>query len=498
MNTIQKSKRPPIIAIAGHIDHGKTTLLNYIKKTENPEKEHGGITQYIKAYNIKTEHGNMTLIDTPGHFAFNSIRDKSIQICDIMLLLIAIDDGIKPQTIEAIESAQKYNIPIIIAINKIDKSDNENKKEKIISDLSKFNLIPEMYGGDTFFSYISAKNGNGIPNLIENIHIQAEILDLKANFDCEAEGIILDNEINQKKGTITSIIVLNGKLKNGDMIKTNKSYGKIKLIIDENKVLKEATPSMHVKIIGLQHNQEIGSTFKSIIKEKKEKKILQNKNVLLQTDNKKDIESLIKKLLSNDQKHLNLIIKADVQGSLDVLKNSITNLSKNNIKINFIKSDLGFLTKSDIDLAIITKSQIIGFNTKIPTQINKIAQINKIKVNIFNIIYDIIDYINNEIKEIINENKKENIIGIAEVKKIFNQDVKNVIAGCIVTQGKIKQNSNIKIIRKNNIIYKGQIESLKILKQPVQEVTNGNECGIIIKDYNNIQINDKIKAYFDE
>lgn len=485
--------RPPIITIAGHIDHGKTTLLNQLRKIKMPLDEHGGITQKVNAYNIKTKYGYMTFIDTPGHSAFNSIRIKSIQCSDIMLLILAINDGIQSQTIESIETAQKNNVPIIVCINKIDKNEDEGKKEKIINELSKFNLIKETWGGDTFFSYISGKTGEGISNLIEIIHFQAEMLELKANFSGLANGIILDNTIDHKRGNITSIIIKNGILKKGDFIKTQTDYGKIKLIIENNKSIQESCASMCVNIIGLQNNQEMGSSF-TCINEKNIKKTVAKKQEK-QEEKKSNIEEMLKKMVKNEEKKFTFIIKADVQGSLDVLKETIKNLSTEKIKLSIIKIELGDISQSDIDLAITTKSSLICFNTKISYQMNKLAKNKNIKIHTFNIIYDIINYIKELIEQNIDQNQKENLLGIAEVKKIFMQSNKTVIAGCVISQGKIKQNSIIKIFRKNKLIHKGLIESIKIFKNQVNEVPLGHECGISIKDYQNIQPSDKIKFY---
>ncbi|CAB3976318.1 translation initiation factor IF-2 [Candidatus Azoamicus ciliaticola] len=494
----KKINRPPIITVAGHIDHGKTTFLNYIRKIKNPLKEDGGITQHLNAYNVETKYGNMTFIDTPGHSAFNVIRIKSIQNSDIMLLIISIDDGIKQQTIESINIAKEYNIPIIVCINKIDKAELENKKEKIINELSKIGLLQELWGGDTFFTYISAKTGEGIENLIDTINTQAELLDLKSNFDGLANGIILDNKMDNKQGLITSIIIKNGKLKKGDLIKTQTDYGKIKLILNEEKLINEAIPSMYVNIIGLKKNQEIGCTFECFKKEKNTKKQIQPTKIdLTEKKNKYSIEDLIKQMTSNKVKNLNIIIKADVQGSINVLKDTINNIITEKIKINIIKIDIGNPIKSDIDLAITTKSVILCFKTKNSQQINKLIQNNGIILKTFALIHELIFYITERIKDESIEEKKEILIGTAEIKKIFTQD-KNVIAGCSIIQGKIKQNSIIKIFRKNTMIHKGSISSIKIFKNQVNEVTQGNECGISIKDYNLIQIHDKIKSYIQE
>ncbi|HIH2762820.1 MAG TPA: translation initiation factor IF-2 [Candidatus Azoamicus sp.] len=497
----KNTTRPPIITVAGHIDHGKTTFLNYIHQIKNPLKEDGGITQQLNAYNVKTKYGNMTFIDTPGHSAFNVIRTKSIQNSDIMLLIISIDDGIKQQSIESIEIAKKYNISIIVCINKIDKIDKidiETKKEKIINDLSKLGLIQESWGGDTFFTYISAKTGEGIENLIDTINTQTELMDLKFESSGLANGIILDNKMDSNQGLITSIIIKNGKLKKGDFIKTSTEYGKVKLIMHEAKLINEAVPSMYVNIIGLKNNQEIGCEFQCIKKEKSNKKQDQIINtVTKEIKYKYSTEDLIKKMTSQKEKSINLIIKTDVQGSINVLKDAITNINTEKIKINIIKIDIGNLTKSDIDLAATTKSILIGFKTKTSQQITKLIKDTKIISNTFTLIHDLMFYINEKIKTELIEEKKETLIGTAEIKKIFTQD-KNNIAGCIVIQGKIKQNSIIKIFRKNNMIHKGSISSIKIFKNQTNEVTQGNECGISIKDYNSIQVHDKIKAYIQE
>lgn len=494
----KKINRPPIITVAGHIDHGKTTFLNYIRKIKKPLREDGGITQHLNAYNIKTKHGDMTFIDTPGHSAFNVIRTKSIQNSDIMLLIISIDDGIKQQSIESIDIAKKYNIPIIICINKIDKTDIENKKEKIINDLSKLGLIQESWGGDTFFTYISAKTGEGIENLIDIINIQTELMDLKFKSDGLADGIILDNKMDNKQGLITSIIIKNGKLKKGDLIQTSTDYGKIKLIMCEDKLINEAIPSMYVNIVGLKNNQEIGCKFECIKKEKgnkKQEKIPHTEIKEIKT--KYSTEDLVKKMTSQKEKNLNIIIKTDVQGSMNVLKDAIISLNTEKIKINLIKIDIGNPTKSDIDLASTTKSMLLCFKTKNSQQINKLIQDTKIISNTFTLIHDLMFYINEKIKNELLEEKKETLIGTAEIKKIFTQDKSN-IAGCIVIQGKIKQNAIIKIFRKNNMIHKGSISSIRIFKNQTNEVSQGTECGISIKDYNSIQIHDKIKAYIQE
>lgn len=486
------NKRHPIITVTGHIDHGKTTFLNYIRKVKNPPLEHGGITQYIKAYKIDTPYGYMTFLDTPGHFAFNSIRKNSIQYTDIVLLIIALDDGIKPQTIESIETAKKFNIPIVVAINKIDKIDKlEEKTEKIIIDLTKHHLLPEKWGGDTLMSFISAKTGEGIDELITLLNLQAEMMDLKFSKNDPVNGIILDNKIDIGKGFITTLIVLNGVLKKGDTIQIKDKYGKVKTIFEsETKNIDTAYPSNPVYITGLPNPIPIGEKFQIIKNEKELKKIKPEQKI----NKAYNLDDIINKMTKPDIIKINIIVKADVQGSINSIKDSIEKLSTDKCKINLIKIDMGNINLSDINLAINTTSIVIGFNVKYDTKTNKTAQNNFITIKTFNVIYDIINYIEALIEDQSLIKKKETIIGTAEVKKIFKQE-NLTIAGCLVISGKIKQNSTIKLFRKNIMIHQGTIESLKIFKTNTHEVKFGNECGISIKNYDNIQINDKIKAY---
>lgn len=482
-------KRNPIITIAGHIDHGKTTLLNYLSKKSKVELEFGGITQYIKPYDVCTKYGNMTFLDTPGHFAFNLIRKKSIMFSDILVLIISAEDGVMTQTIETIDIAKNFNIPIVVAINKIDKVDNlEFKIEKIINDLSKYNLIPESRGGDVLMTRISAKTGFGIDELLDFINFQAEILDLKSDISCYANGFILDSRLDLGKGNITTIITLNGFLKKGDIIQIKSKHGKIKSIIDfSNNILNESRLSVPLYITGLPNDIEIGEKFFVV-----DKPIFIKEN--LNIKKKIDIKDLMREMLEPEKKKINLIIKADVRGSVNVLKDILNSLSNDKILINIIKLDMGNFNTSDIDLSISTNSMLIGFNVKYDNKIKKILENNCIKIYIFNVIYDLIDHIKWCIENNIND-EKEVVLGVINVKKIFKQEDFSVIAGCFVLSGKIKQNSFIKIFRRNILIHKGFVKSIKVFKTDVTEVKAGFECGISIKDYNNIQVNDKIKVY---
>jgi len=492
---IKNETRIPIVTIIGHVDHGKTTLLNYIKNIKKPTFEHGGITQNIKAYCIDTKYGHMTFLDTPGHVAFNSLRVRGIQCTDIVILVIAADDGIMPQTIEGITIAQKFNIPIIVAINKIDKITSNNRK--ITNELSKYNLIPETWGGETLFTSVSAKTGEGIDTLLESINLQSEILNLKNYKDKKAEGIVIDSNIDLGKGYITSILILNGSLKKGDIIISKNKWGKIKSIInDKNKNITNACTSTPVNITGINIKLEAGEKFTIVETEKQVKNIIANyKEKPIVSKKIYSINELLNNLKKDKEEKVNLILKTNLLGSIDVLEETIKKLSDKKIIINIVKSDIGNFNKSDIDLAIATKSDLIGFNIKLDSKIKKIAKNEKIKINCFNIIYEIIDYIKDIISTRVPLEDNDTPIGIAEIKKLFKHDNTKIISGCIVLSGKIKQNSVAKIYRNNKLIHTSIIESIKVFKSDVLEVKCNMECGIGIKNYNDFKINDKIKTY---
>lgn len=488
--------RAPIVTIIGHVDHGKTTLLNYIINPKNSILEHRGITQHINIHETKYKNEKIIFLDTPGHFAFNSTRQRGIQNADIAILVIAIDDGIMPQTIEAINLAKNNNIPIIVAINKIDKSIDKN--EKLITELLKYNLIPEKWGGDTLFSFISAKTGAGINDLLENINLQAEMLNLKTTNTGNAEGIVIDSKLDQGKGYITTIIITKGHLKKGDIGTISSQCGKIKSITDikTKTPLNEVYPTTPIEITGITGPINITEKFKVITNEKQIKNIIEHKNEKLNNKNEYHIEDLILKMKKIKKNKINLIIKTDVQGSIDVIKNSINDLSTEDTEINIIKAEIGKTNQSDIDLSITTNSSIINFNLKLDSEIKKISKKENIKIKTFNTIYEILDYIKDIINTKLTTQEEENVLGTAEVRKIFEYEKTKIIAGCYITQGKIKKTSQVKIYRDNNLIHKGFIDSIKIFKTTVNEVKLGDDCGIIIKNFNNLQINDTIKSFF--
>lgn len=496
-NTPSIIARAPIITVAGHIDHGKTTFLNYISAEKNPQKEYGGITQHIKAYYITTVHGPMTFLDTPGHFAFNSNRENCIKISDIVLLIISAEDGIKPQTVETINIAKKFNISVVVAISKIDKFlDIIATEERILHELNTHNLTPEKWGGDIIVVPMSSKTGFGINNLLDMLKLQSDLLDLKIDNTTKTFGIILENKIDIGKGAITTLILKNGMLKRGDVIQIATYNNKIKNIYDVNhQVIDYAFPSLPVEVTGITSKFNIGDNFFMInTLHKKNTNISLAGNEIVKDLHVYNIDSLMNDMQKNNLKKINIVVKVDVLGSVQVLKNLIEGLSTSEIKINIIKIDIGNFSDSDLDLAVITGSFLLGFNIRIDNNINKQAIKIGIEWHVFNIIYELLDFLHSKLDAESVVNKKHHILGVAEIKKIFKHK-DNLIAGCLVISGKIKQQSHIKIKRQDVIIYDGIVESIKIYKLNVKEVKAGHECGVNIKNFNKFQVNDIIEVF---
>ncbi|QJC38642.1 translation initiation factor IF-2 [Enterobacteriaceae endosymbiont of Donacia fulgens] len=493
--------RPPIVTIMGHVDHGKTSLLDYILSSNITSKESGGITQYINTYEIKFNNKKITFIDTPGHESFTSMRYRGSQITDIIVLVIAIDDGVMPQTIEAIKHAKKTKVSIIVAINKIDKK--ISNFEKIKNELSRYNIISEEWGGENIFIKVSAKTGEGINKLLNAILLQAEILELKSFNEGIAKGIVIESYLDKGKGPIASVIIKEGVLKKGDIVLCGYTFGKIKKLINSKGLdILQAGPSTPIKIIGLSEVPYAGDSLIVVKYEKQAKEIaLYRKNkyreITLANKQKK-----LKKVFSNlDNKNIheiNLLVKTDVQGSIEVIKNTLINLSNDKIHIKIIYSGVGEITETDISMAIANSEKhliIIGFNVKANNTVKNIIKVENIQVIFFTIIYDLIKYMKKYIQKILIPEYKESILGLAKVRSIFTIPKIGIIAGCLVTFGIIKRNNLIKLIRDNKIIYKGIIDSLRRFKESVNEVRNGMECGIGIKNFNDINIGDKIEIF---
>ncbi len=490
--------RAPIVTIMGHVDHGKTSLLDALRSTDIASSEHGGITQHIGAYNVSLNNNNsITFLDTPGHAAFTAMRMRGAKITDIVIIVVAADDGIKEQTIEAINHSKAANVPIIVAINKIDKP--EANIDKVKNSLFTYELVTEDMGGDVMVIPVSAKNKIGLDSLEEAILIQAEVLDLKANPDRYADGVIIESKLDKYKGVLATLLVQKGTLKIGDMVIINNDYFKIRsLINDKGQKIKNALPSMPVEVLGLNKAPEAGEKFLVVENEKIAKKIVEYNNkdgeILQSNENKKTFDDLLKNQIGN-LKTLNLILKADVHGSLEAIKTSLQKISNEDVEVKISHSIVGSISESDISLAKVTGSTILGFNVRADSKTVKLAKTLGVNVKYYSIIYDLIDDVKSMASGLISPIKKENITGYAEIRQVINISKVGKIAGCMVTEGIIKKKSHARLLRDNIVIYDGKLGALKRFKDDVKEVKTGFECGISFEKFSDFKENDKFEAY---
>lgn len=489
-------ERPPVVTVMGHVDHGKTTLLDTIRKTDVAAKEHGGITQHIGAYKIKLPNGKeITFLDTPGHEAFTTLRARGSKVADIAVLVVAADDGVKPQTVEAINHAKNAKVPIIVAVNKIDKPGADPLRVR--QELTQYNLIPEEWGGDTIFVDISAKTGKNIDNLLEMILLVAEMLELKANPNKLAIGTVIESKLDPKKGPVATVLIENGTLKVGDYFVAGYSFGKVKALLNEKgERIKEAGPGTPVEVLGFDEVPQAGDKFIVKATEREAKQLAEIRK------QKREEELLAKKTrihLENlsDVKEINIILKADVQGSLEALKKSIEDLSNKfeEVSINIIHAAVGGITESDVMLAAASNAIIIGFNVRPDAGARKTAEEENVDIRIYNIIYQAIEDLEKAMKGMLTPTTREVLLGIAEVRAVFKAKSIGTIAGCYVTEGVIKRNSKARLVRNGIVIYDGEINSLKRFKEDVKEVQKGFECGLTLKNFNDIKVGDIIEAY---
>ena len=490
--------RPPVVTIMGHVDHGKTSLLDSLRNTNVVSGEHGGITQHIGAYQVKTNDNKLiTFIDTPGHAAFTEMRARGSKITDIVVLVVAADDGIKPQTVEAIKHAKAAKVPIIVAINKCDLP--EKNISKIKNEMMQYELIAEDLSGDTLFVEVSALKKMNLDKLKESILLQSEILDLKASFSDKAKGVVIESKIDKGKGPVSTILISNGKLKRGDYFICGDTWGKIRAMINhEGKMVNEALPSMPVEILGMNSSAFAGAEF-IVTKDESEAKELSEFRKNSSTQNKtlaKDKATLFDS--SNDKDELNIIIKSDVQGSSEALKMSINKIEHKEVKAKIILSDIGMINETDVSLAKASNAILIGFNVKPNKEAKKLAEEQKIDIKYFNIIYEAIDYVEKSLSGLLEPDIKETVLGSAEIQKIFKVSSAGKIAGSKVISGEIKSKSKARIIRDGAVVYNGEILSIFREKNQVKEVGTGLECGISIKDFIDFKEKDVIESYLSE
>lgn len=491
--------RAPVVTIMGHVDHGKTSLLDYIRQTKTASIETGGITQHIGAYHVETELGMITFLDTPGHEAFTAMRSRGAKCTDMVVLVVAADDGVMPQTIEAIQHARTANVPLIVAINKIDKPGVDLNRIK--TDLSKQEVIPEEWGGETMFRPISAKTGEGIDSLLEGILLQAEVLELKAVDEGPARGIVIESRLDKGRGSVATILVTSGRLHLGDILLVGQEYGRIRAMIDDHgKLCFQAGPSMPVEVLGLSSTPIAGEEAIVVQDERKAREIARfrqgkYRDIRLSKKQTAHLERVFDRMSENEQSTLNIMLKADVQGSLEALTEALNKLSTDEVKVSIIASGVGAITESDVRLAVVSDAVIIGFNVRADVPARTLVERENVDLRYYSVIYNLIDEVKKALSGLLTPKFEEKIIGLAQVREVFRSSKLGAIAGCMVLEGAVRRHLPIRILRDNVVIYAGQLESLRHYKEDVTEVRQSMECGIGVKNYNDVKIGDQIEVY---
>ena len=491
--------RPVVVTVMGHVDHGKTTLLDYIRRTRVALKEAGGITQHIGAYHVETTRGVVTFLDTPGHQAFTSMRARGAQITDIVILVVAADDSVMPQTIEAIQHARAANVPIVVAINKIDKPGAD--LDRVRNELAQHNLIPEAWGGDTMFCHVSAKTGEGVEELLESLAIQAEVMELRAFKVGPATGVVIESSLEAGRGTVATVLVKEGTLVRGDVILCGQEWGRVRAMFDENgRPIKEAGPSIPVQVLGLSGAPSAGDTLLVVEDERKardlaEQRRVRSRNSLLTKAPPTTLEDVFQRLEDGKQQTLTLVIKADVHGSVEALRDALTKLSNSEVMVRVVSSGVGGITESDVNLAIASNASVIGFNVRADGGARRLVQENSVGMRYYSIIYEAIEDVRNAITGLMKPVIREEIIGIAEVRDVFHSSKLGHVAGCLVLEGVVRRSSPIRVLRSNVVVFEGELESLRRFKDDVSEVRSGTECGIGVKNYNDVRAGDSIEVF---
>jgi translation initiation factor IF-2 len=489
--------RAPVVTIMGHVDHGKTSLLDYIRRTKVASGESGGITQHIGAYNVAVDKGNITFLDTPGHEAFTAMRARGATCTDIVILVVAADDGVMPQTIEAINHAKAAGVPIIVAVNKIDKP--ESDVEKMKTDVSNHGVVPEDWGGENMFVPVSAKTGEGVDSLLESVLLQAEVLELTSVVDVLARGIVLESRIDKNRGVVASVLVQKGTLSSGNIVLAGSEYGRVRSMFNElGKKVKEAGPSMPVEVLGLSGTPKAGDDFIVVKEERKAREVAEFRKHKTKEQkqqlNAVNLENIFE-AAANEAQKLNIILKADVQGSQEAIIESLNKIATDEIQVEFVATSLGGINESDVNLALASSAIIFGFNTRAELNAKRLAEQEGVEIRYYSVIYDLIDDIKQSLSGMLKPEIRENIIGTAEVRDVFKSPKFGAIAGCMVIDGNIKRNLPIRVIRDGTVIYEGVLESLRHFKDDVSDVRQGKECGIGVKNYNDVKTGDQIEVY---
>jgi translation initiation factor IF-2 len=494
-----KTTRAPVVTIMGHVDHGKTSLLDFIRRAKVADGEAGGITQHIGAYSVETDNGRITFLDTPGHAAFTAMRARGATATDIVILVVAADDGVMPQTKEAVQHARAAGVPLIIAVNKMDKEGAD--PDRVRNELSQLDVISEEWGGENQFVSVSAKTGLGIDALLEAISLQAELLDLQAVATGPARGIVIESRLDKGRGPVASVLIQEGELKAGDILLCGEEYGRVRAMRDEHgQEIKLAGPSTPVEVLGLSGVPIAGENALVVQDERKAREVAakrhtKQREVKLAKQQKAKLENMFANMESGDVSELNVVLKADVQGSIEAIADSLINLSTDEVKVNIVGSGVGGITETDASLAAASSAIVVGFNVRADATARRIIETEEIDLRYYSIIYELIDEVKKAMSGMLAPEFKQQIMGIAEVRDVFKSPKIGAIAGCMVTEGVIKRANPIRVIRDNVVIYEGGLESLRRFKDDVQEVKKGIECGIGVKNYNDVKVGDQIEVF---
>jgi len=495
----ERVHRAPVVTIMGHVDHGKTSLLDYIRRTKVAAGEAGGITQHIGAYHVDTPKGTVSFLDTPGHAAFTAMRARGAKVTDIVVLVVAADDGVMPQTIEAIQHAKAAEVPLVVAVNKIDKPEAE--PERVKQELVAKEVVPEDWGGDTMFVHVSAKTGEGIDELLDSILLQAEVLELTTVAEGTATGVIIESRLDKGRGVVASLLVQSGKLKKGDVLLAGKEYGRVRAMLDETgKPIKEAGPSIPVEVLGLSGIPNAGDEAIVVSDERKAREIAlfrqgKYREVRFARQHAIKLENMFSQFQTGQINTLNIVLKADVDGSVEALREALVKLSNDEVKVNIVASGVGGISESDVNLTVASNAILIGFNVRANANAKHLINEEKVDLHYYSVIYEAIDEVKKALSGMLAPEIKEEIIGLAEVREVFRSPKFGLVAGCLVVDGLVKRHNHIRVLRDNVVIFEGELDSLRRFKDDALEVKAGIECGIGVKNYNDVKVNDQIEIY---
>ncbi len=491
--------RAPVVTVMGHVDHGKTSLLDFIRKSRVASGEAGGITQHIGAYHVETDHGMISFLDTPGHAAFTAMRARGAKSTDIVILVVAADDGVMPQTIEAVKHARAAGVPMIVAVNKIDKEGAD--PERVKNELSAQEVIPESWGGDTQFINVSAHTGEGITELLDAVLLQAEVLELTAARDVPAQGIVIESRLDKGRGPVASLLIQSGTLRRGDVVLAGLQYGRVRAMLDENgKAIDEAGPSIPVEILGLNGTPDAGDQFAVVESEKRAREIAdfrhtKSRDSKLQRQQAAKLDNMFESMTAGERKTLNVVLKADVRGSLEAINAALMDLGNDEVQVNIVVGGVGGITETDVNLAMTSGAVIFGFNVRADAAARKLVENEGVDLRYYNVIYNLIDDVKAALTGMLAPELREEILGIAEVRDVFSSPKFGQIAGCMVIEGTVYRSRPIRVLRDNVVIYEGELESLRRFKDDASEVRNGMECGIGVKNYTDVKVGDQIEVF---